>query len=100
MSPGFLPPFGAPALASCGILLPPGTWAVVASGLPAAPSVPPDPDGVPRSACTSSDRGGRPLYPGASGVHAADEDLPGRRLPVLPGQALQPGPALTFRAPG
>ena len=47
--------------------------------------------GFPRSACMSCDRGGRPLYPEASGVLTAGEDLRGRRLPFLHGQALHPG---------
>ncbi len=49
------------------------------------------PTGFPRSACASCDRGGRPLNPEASGVPTAGEDLHGRRLPFLHGQALHPG---------
>jgi hypothetical protein len=60
-----------------GILVPPGNWAFVTSGLPgSAWRRPRTLTGFPRSACASSDRGGRPLDPEASGVHTADEICP------------------------
>ena len=60
-----------------GILVPPGDWAFVTSGLPGnAWRRPRTLTGFPRSACASSDRGGRPLDPEASGVHTADENSP------------------------
>jgi hypothetical protein len=84
-----------------GILVPPGSWAFVASGLPgSAWRRPRTLTGFPRSACASSDRGGCPLDPEASGVHTADEDLSGRRLPFLHGQALHPGVHPICRGPG
>jgi hypothetical protein len=84
-----------------GILVPPGSWAFVASGLPGnAWGRPRTLTGFPRSACASSDRGGCPLDPGASGVHTAGEDLSGRRLPFLHGQALHPGAHPICRSPG
>ena len=59
-----------------GILVPPGNWAFVTSGLPAAPGGGRTLTGFPRSACTSSDRGGRPLDPEASGVPTTGKDSP------------------------
>ena len=47
------------------------------------------PTGFPRSARTSCDRGGRPLYPGDGGAHP-DRATPGRRLPLRSGQSLHP----------
>ena len=83
--PGFPSPYGAPAFAS---------WASCSRQGP-GPSLPPAYrqrltalrilTGFPRSACASRDRGGCPLDPEASGVHAAGEDLPGRRVPFLHG---------------
>ena len=48
------------------------------------------PTGFPRSARTSSDRGGRPLYPGDNGAHPDRGDLPAGRLPLRSGQSLHP----------
>jgi hypothetical protein len=48
------------------ILYPPGSWALLTVGLPANSRTP---TGFPRSARTSCDRGGRPLYPGDNGAH-------------------------------
>jgi hypothetical protein len=48
------------------ILYPPGSWALLTVGLPARRRTP---TGIPRSARTSCDRGGRPLYPGDNGAH-------------------------------
>jgi hypothetical protein len=60
-----------------GILAPPGNWAFVTSGLPGnARRRPRTLTGFPRSACASSDRGGRPLDPEASGVHTTGENSP------------------------
>ena len=60
-----------------GILIPPGIRAFVASGLPgSAWRRPRTLTGFPRSACASSDRGGRPLDPEASGVHTTGENCP------------------------
>ena len=59
-----------------GILVPPGSWAFVASGLPERLAASRTLTGFPRSACASSDRGGRPLDPEASGVHTTGENCP------------------------
>jgi len=48
------------------ILFPPGGWALLAVGLPANDRTP---TGLPRSARTSCDQGGRPLDPGDHGAH-------------------------------
>ena len=48
------------------------------------------PTGLPRSAHTSSDRGGRPLYPGDGGAHPDRGDFPAGRLPLRNGQSLHP----------
>jgi len=48
------------------ILFPPGGWALLAVGLPANDRTP---TGLPRSARTSRDQGGRPLDPGDHGAH-------------------------------
>jgi hypothetical protein len=48
------------------ILCPAGSWALLTVGLPANGRTP---TGFPRSARMSSDRGGRPLYPGDGGAH-------------------------------
>ena len=58
-----------------GILFPPRDSASLTVGLPATPRRP-DLTGFPRSACASSDRGGRPLDPEASGVHTTGENCP------------------------
>ncbi len=49
------------------ILFPPGSWALLTVGLPDPSGR--TPTGFPRSARTSCDRGGRPLYPGDDGAH-------------------------------
>ena len=76
MCPGFPSPYGAPAFASW------ASWSRQGIG----PSLPPayrerlaasrTLTGFPRSACASSDRGGRPLDPEASGVHTTGENCP------------------------
>ncbi len=55
------------------ILFPPGSWALLTVGLPANDRTP---TGLPRSARTSCDRGGRPLYPGDGGAHPDRSWLP------------------------
>ena len=50
------------------------------------------PTGLPRSARTSYDRGGRPLYPEDGGAHPGPGGLPSRRLPLTSGQSLHPAP--------
>ena len=49
------------------IRFPPGSWAFLTVGLPAQTAR--TPTGLPRSARTSYDRGGCPLYPGDGGAH-------------------------------
>jgi hypothetical protein len=59
------------------ILFPPGSWALLAVGLPANDRTP---TGLPRSARTSCDQGGRPLDPGDNGAHPDRGDYrPGAR---------------------
>ena len=48
------------------IRYPPGSWALLTVGLPNTPRRARTPTGLPRSARTSSDRGGRPLTPGTT----------------------------------
>jgi len=73
MCPGFPSPYGTPAFAS---------WASCSRhGIPPPSRLAyrrraPDLTGFPRSACASSDRGGRPLDPEASGVHTTGENCP------------------------
>jgi hypothetical protein len=55
------------------ILHPPGSWALLTVRLPANDRTP---TGFPRSARTSSDRGGRPLYPEDGGAHPDRSWLP------------------------
>jgi hypothetical protein len=43
------------------------------------------PTGLPRSACTSYDRGGCPLYHEDGGAHPGLGDVPSRRLPLYGG---------------
>jgi hypothetical protein len=71
--PGFPSPYGAPASAS--------RASCSRHGIPppsrlACRHRAPDLTGFPRSACASSDRGGRPPDPEASGVHTTGEDSP------------------------
>lgn len=65
--------------------VPPRSSAPLAIGLPDHDS--PDPTGFPRSAHTRHDRGGRPLYPEASGVPTAGGSSPAAacRLSQRPG---------------
>jgi hypothetical protein len=51
------------------ILCPPGSWALLTVGLPDTRWACRTSTGLPRSARTSCDRGGRPLCPGDSGAH-------------------------------
>ena len=46
--------------------------------------------GLPRSARTSCDREGCPLYPGDDGAHPGPGTVPGRRLPHLSGNVPAP----------
>jgi hypothetical protein len=48
------------------------------------------PTGLPRSARTSYDRGGRPLYPEDGGAPPGLRDVPSRRLPHHSGPSLHP----------
>ena len=70
-----------------GTLCPPGDWAFLTVGLPARPKTNRTLTGFPRSACARCDRGGRPLYPEASGVPTTDR-APRSPLAVPP----RPGP--------
>jgi hypothetical protein len=51
------------------------------------------PTGLPRSARTSCDRDGCPLYPEDGGALPGLGDVPSRRLPLLGGQSFHPAPA-------
>jgi hypothetical protein len=51
------------------------------------------PTGLPRSARTSCDRGGRPLYPEDGGALPGLRDVLSRRLPLDGGQSFDPAPA-------
>jgi hypothetical protein len=51
------------------------------------------PTGLPRSARTSCDRGGCPLYPGDRRCSSRPRDVLSRRLPLYRGQSLVPAPA-------
>jgi hypothetical protein len=55
------------------------------------------PTGLPRSARTSCDRGGRPLYPEDGGALPGLRDVPSRRLPHHSGPSLHPA-ATSHRA--
>jgi len=50
--------------------------------------------GLPRSARTSNDREGCPLYPGDDGAHPGQRTVLSRRLPHLNGTSLHPAPTL------
>jgi len=78
---GLPSPFGVPASASWASC--PAEEFRPSCDRPTGPSGP-DPTGFPRSAHTRRGRGGRPLNPGASGVHTADGVVYGRRLPPPP----------------
>ena len=88
MSPGFLSPFG-------------HRHSLLGHPVPAEEFRPPHgrptealtawtPTGFPRSAHTRYDRGGRPLYPEASGVHTTGEISPVAARRSSSGQALSP----------
>ena len=55
------------------------------------------PTGFPRSARTSHDREGCPLYPGDDGAHPGLRTVLGRRLPHLNGPSLHPAPTFHLR---
>ena len=59
--------FRLPALCFSVIRFPPGSWAFLTVGLPDVTAR--TPSGLPRSARTSYDRGGSPLYPEDGGAH-------------------------------
>jgi hypothetical protein len=59
--------FRLPAFRFSVIRFPPGSWAFLAVGLPDV--IARTPTGLPRSARTSYDRGGSPLYPEDGGAH-------------------------------
>jgi hypothetical protein len=65
--------FRRPAFRFSVVLFPPGSWALLTVGLPANDRTP---TGLPRSARTSYDRDGRPLYPGDGGAHPGQRRLP------------------------
>ena len=74
-----------------GVLFPPGDWAPLTVGLPAAPrrrrrTL----TGFPRSARMRYGRAGCPLYPGGDGVPRGHRDVRGRRLPPCNGWPLPP----------
>ena len=74
-----------------GVLFPPGDWAPLTVGLPAAPrrhyrTL----TGFPRSARMRCGRAGCPLYPGSDGVPCDHRDVRGRRLPPCNGWLLPP----------
>jgi hypothetical protein len=83
-----------------GILFPPGNWAIVASGLPAAPSGAPDPDGVSTFRMHELRPGWAPPRPRGQRCSHGQRKLSGRRLPFLHGQALHPGVHPICRSPG
>jgi len=55
------------------------------------------PTGLPRSARTSCDRGGCPLYPEDSGAPPGLRDVLSRRLPLHGGQSFDPAPTSILR---
>ena len=55
------------------------------------------PTGLPRSARTSYDRGGCPLYPEDGGAPPGLRDVLSRRLPLHGGQSLHPAPTSILR---
>jgi hypothetical protein len=71
--PGFPLPYGAPAFASWASCSHQGPGPLLPPAYRQRLTAPRTLTGLPRSACTSSDRGGRPLDPEASGVHTASE---------------------------
>jgi hypothetical protein len=74
--PGFPSPFGAPAFASWASCSRQGTGPSLPPAYRRRLAAPRTLTRFPRSACTSCDRGGRPLDPEASGVHTASENSP------------------------
>jgi hypothetical protein len=75
------------------IRVPPRGWASLAVGLPVTRT----PTGLPRSARTSCDRVGCPLYPEDDGAHPGLRELFSRRLPLPSGQTLHPAPTSHLR---
>jgi hypothetical protein len=75
-----------------GILFPPRVWALLTVGLPDRLNGFRTLTGFPRFPYSRHGRGGRPLYPEASGVHATDKKNPRSPLAVLP----RPGPIPRF----
>ena len=75
------------------IRYPPRSSALLTVGLPSTTRRARTSTGLPRSARTSCDRGGRPLCPGDDGAHPGPGPLPGRRLPHRNGKSLHPAPA-------
>jgi len=73
------------------ILFPPRDWAFLTVGLPAPGGR--TQTGLPRSARTSYDRGGSPLYPEDDGARPDLGDVPSRRLPLHGGSSFNPAPA-------
>jgi len=72
------------------IRYPPRSSALLTVGLPSTTQRARTSTGLPRSARTSCDRGGRPLCPGDDGAHPGPGPLPGRRLPHRNGKSLLP----------
>ena len=81
--PRFPVAFRPPAFRFSVIRYPPRSWALLTVGLPATKAR--TPTGLPRSARTSYDRGGCPLYPEDGGAHPGLGDVPSRRLPLCRG---------------
>ena len=77
--------FRLPAFRFSVIRFPPGAWAPLTVGLPDTPRHARTPTGLPRSARTSCDRGGCPLYPEDDGARPGLDGLPSRRLPLFHG---------------
>jgi len=69
------------------ILCPPRNWALLTVGLPAKGRTP---TGFPRSARTSNDRGGCPLYSGDNGAHPDRSRSPASIRRILNGTSLHP----------
>jgi hypothetical protein len=80
-SRSFPSPFGTRIRFSV-ILFPPGSWALLTVGLPDQGRTR---AGLPRSARTSCDRGGCPLYPEDGGALPGLRDVLSRRLPLYHG---------------
>ena len=61
------------------------------------PVTEPDPNGIPRFARMSYDRGGCPLYPGDCGAHTAGSVSPAAACRISAAKSLNPGPASIIR---